>query len=119
MHVDFTGAWKNQNGSTLELHVVDGIVRGRFESGVGDDGQTLWVDVSGKVLDDVITFNAVYPMYGTVVAWVGQHTVDQGIESVKTQWLHATNVPDDQEKEWMWYSNRIGSDVFTRADIAA
>ena len=119
MQIDFTGTWKNPHGSALELRVVGGIVSGRFESGVGDDGQIIWVEISGQVLDDVITFNAVYPMYGTVVAWVGQHTVEKGIESIKTHWIHATNLPDDQEKEWMWYSNRIGSDVFTRKGVVA
>ena len=114
MSVDFTGTWKNQRDSTLELRVVGGIVSGRFESGVGDDGQPLWVEVSGRVLEDVITFNAVYPRHQTVVAWVGQHTVESGVEKIKTHWIHTTNIPDDQEQEWMWFANRIGSDVFTR-----
>jgi len=114
MPVDFTGTWKNQHGSTLELHAVGGTVSGQFSSGVGDDGQTLWVEVSGRVLDDVITFNAVYPEYGIVVAWVGQHTVEEGVGRLQTHWIHATNLPDPQEKEWMWFSNRIGSDVFNR-----
>ena len=65
MSVDFTGTWKNQHGSTLELHDTGGTVSGRFESGVGDDGRALWVDVSGRVLGDVITFNAVYTSYGS------------------------------------------------------
>ena len=112
--VDFTGSWKNRHGSTLELHVVGGIVSGRFDSGVGDDGQTVWVDVSGQVLGDVITFNAVYPQYSTVVAWVGQHTVAAGVGKIMAHWIHATDVADPQEQAWMWYSNRIGSDVFTR-----
>lgn len=114
MSVDFTGSWKNQNNSTLELQVTRGIVHGRFESGVGDDGETLWEDVSGRVLDDVITFNVVYSRYGTVVAWIGQHIEANGIQSIRTHWLHATNIPDDQEKEWMWYTNRIGYDEFRR-----
>jgi hypothetical protein len=115
MSVDFTGTWKNQLGSTLELSVTGGIVSGRFESGVGDDGKTIWVQVSGRVLEDVITFNAVYESYGTVVAWVGQHTVETGAGKIKALWLHATNVEDTQEQDWMWFSNRIGADVFSRA----
>jgi len=114
MSIDFTGTWKNQHNSTLELHLVGGIVSGRFESGVGDDAQTLWVEVSGRVLGDVIAFNAVYPKYQSVGAWVGQHTVESAVENIKTHWIHATNIPDDQEQEWMWLTNRIGSDVFTR-----
>lgn len=113
--VDFTGTWKNQHQSTLELHVVGGTVSGRFESGVGDGGETLWEDVAGRVLGDVITFNVVYPRYQSVIAWVGQHTVENGVGVIRTHWLHATDVPDPQEHDWMWYSNRVGSDMFQRA----
>lgn len=115
MAVDFTGSWKNQNHSSLELHVTDGLVSGRFESGVGDDGDILWEEVRGRALGDLITFHVVYERYGTVVAWVGQHTEENGVEKLKCHWLHATNVENEQEKEWMWYSNRLGSDEFRRA----
>jgi hypothetical protein len=114
MSVDFTGTWKNQHGSTLELREMGGALSGRFESGVGDDGQALWVDVSGRALGDVITFSAVYTDYGIIVAWVGQHTVEDGVGTIKTHWIHATNLPDPQAKDWMWFSNRIGSDIFSR-----
>ncbi len=111
---DFTGTWINQVGSVLELRVADGIVTGRFESGVGDEGKTLWVDVSGRALGDLITFNTVYERYRTVVAWIGQHANDDGTEMIKTLWIHATDVPDDHLQEWMWLSKRIGADVFRR-----
>lgn len=110
----FTGTWKNQNDSTLELTENGGVLSGRFESGVGDNGAILWVDITGRILDDVATFNALYPQYGTVVSWVGQMTDDAGTDVIKTQWLHVTNIPDDQEQDWMWYTNRIGADVFRR-----
>jgi hypothetical protein len=114
MAVDFTGTWKNQLDSTLELKVTGGIITGRFELGVGDDGSTLWIQISGRVLDDLITFNAVYERYGTVISWVGQHTEQSGVGKIKTHWIHATNVTDNQAQEWMWFSNIIGSDIFTR-----
>lgn len=112
--VDFNGTWRNQHQSLLELRVDDGVVRGRFESGVGDDGQTLWVEIGGRALGDVITFNAVYREYRTIVTWIGQHTVENGVGQILTQWIHATDVREKDEHEWMWYSNRIGADVFTR-----
>ena len=112
--VDFTGTWKNQVGSTLELKTVGETVSGRFESGVGDDGSTLWVQVSGRVLGDVITFNTVYEKFRTVVAWVGQHTIEGGVGKIKSLWIHATDVKDSEEQSWMWFSNRLGADVFTR-----
>ena len=34
--VNFTGTWKNQHGSTLELReIAGGAIDGRFDSGVG------------------------------------------------------------------------------------
>lgn len=114
MSANFSGSWKNQNESTLELNVNGNDVSGRFESGVGDDGQTLWVDVEGRILDDLITFNAVYSDFGTVVTWAGQLIATDGREEIRSHWLHMTNIPDEMEKKWMWYTNRIGADVFTR-----
>jgi len=114
MAIDFNGRWKNQLGSLLELRAANGVVEGRFESGVGDEGQTLYVDIKGQFLDDVITFSAVYPRYGTVITWAGQVINKSGVDEIRTQWLHVTNVQDNQEQDWMWFTNRIGADVFTR-----
>jgi len=116
MPVDFTGSWVNQHGSQLRLQAVGGMITGQFESGVGDDGQRLWVEITGRYLDDVITFSTVYDQFKSVVSWVGQHTLDnQGAGVINTQWLHATNIPDDAEIEWLWSSNKIGADFFRRA----
>lgn len=112
--VNFEGTWKNQHQSILELSVVDGLVRGRFQSSVGENGQPLWAEINGRILGDVITFHAVYPLYRTIVTWIGQHLVENGIGSIHTHWLHATDIKERVEHEWMWYSNRIGSDIFTR-----
>lgn len=114
MPVDFTGTWRNQLNSRLELQALNGVLTGRFESGVGDDGQTIWVPITGRYLDDVMAFITVYERYQTIVSWVGQHTEGDGRGMIKTHWIHATNIPDQQEEAWMWFSNRIGSDIFTR-----
>lgn len=114
--VDFTGTWKNQHGSTLELReLAGGNIDGRFESGVGDDGQMLYVDISGQSLGDIITFHAVYSDYRTIITWAGQHSEEAGIGKIKTHWLHVSDIPDAQERDWMWFTNRIGSDEFQRA----
>jgi hypothetical protein len=113
--VDFTGSWRNQHGSMLELRQLGGgAVDGRFESGVGDDGQTKWVEVSGRAQGDLITFHAAYPEYSTLVTWIGQHTEENGVGLLNTHWLHVSDIPDAQEQQWMWFSNRIGFDVFRR-----
>lgn len=113
--VNFTGTWKNQNGSTLELRqLAGGAIDGRFESGVGDDGNVLWVDISGTAQNDILTFYSSYTDFKTIVSWVGQHTTENGVGEIKTHWLHVTDIADAAEPRWMWYNNRIGSDVFVR-----
>lgn len=113
--VEFSGSWKNGNGSRLEVRDLSGgVINGRFESGVGDEGHVLWVDVHGSILGNVVTFHAVYPEYGTIVSWVGQHVVNNGVDELRTQWLHASDVPDNLQPQWAWSSNRIGSDTFVR-----
>jgi hypothetical protein len=114
MSATFTGEWKNQYGSILKLTESGGTLTGEFESGVGDNGQTLWVEVAGRVLDDVVTFHAAYPDLGTLVSWTGQMTSDAGGDVIRTQWLHATNVCDPNEPEWLWAATRIGADKFHR-----
>jgi len=113
--MDFTGTWKNQYGSLLELRMNGEEIRGRFESAVGEWGkESHWVEVSGKALDDLITFCASLPTHGSLVSWVGQHTVREGVGQIQAEWLHVTNVPDDREQSRMWSANRIGFDVFKR-----
>lgn len=113
--MDFTGTWKNQLGSLLELLMDGDEIRGRFESAVGErDKQPHWVAVSGKAQDDLITFCASLPAHGSLVSWVGQHTIRGGSSQIQTQWLHVTNVPEDREHAWMWSANRIGFDIFER-----
>lgn len=113
--MDFTGSWTNQHGSRLELRMLgDGRVDGRFESQVGDDGQTFWVTVRGDALGDLITFHAIFDTYRTIVSWVGQHVGPTDDGELSCHWLHATDVKDRQEPAWLWYSNRIGHDVFRR-----
>jgi len=81
----------------------------------GKEGQPLWAEINGRILGDVITFHAVYPLCRTIVTWIGQHIVENGIGPIHTHWLHATDIKEREEHEWMWYSNRIGADIFTRA----
>lgn len=113
---DFTGTWRNQNGSQLELRQLGSdVISGRFDSGVGDNDETLWVEVTGRALGDLITFHAIFSKFDTVVSWVGQHTIHDGIGQIRTHWLHASNAADQDEPAWLWYTNRIGNDTFVRA----
>lgn len=107
----FTGTWKNQRESILKLKANGGSVTGTFESAVGDGGKVV-VDVAGRILGDRITFHAVYEQFGTLVSWVGQ--VDETNKKIETVWLHASDIPEEHEKDALWSAIRTGGDVFTR-----
>jgi hypothetical protein len=113
--MDFTGSWKNQHGSVLELQMDGEQIRGRFESGVGEwDSDPHWIEVSGKAQEDLITFCASFRTHGSLVSWVGRHTLRDGADQIQAEWLHITNVPHDREGPWLWSANRIGFDTFER-----
>lgn len=114
MDIHFNGIWKNQNNSRLVLKVTNGIVTGRFESGVGDDDQVHWVDIQGRVFNSLIAFNAVYPEYQSIVSWVGQYSFERNKAMIKTFWLYTNESSNNNEHNLSWYSNRIGADVFTK-----
>jgi len=111
----FTGKWVNDKGSELVLSVDDtGAVTGTFDSEVGDGGVANPRPINGKAVGDIITFNTFY-LFGNgnvIVSWSGQVRDIEGKKTLKTQWLHVTDVPETHEEEWMWYNNRIGSDNF-------
>ena len=112
VEMDFTGIWRNQRGSVLEVRVEDTRLSGWFAATAGGEGEP--VAVSGLVQDDLITFHASFPKHGTIVSWVGQHTILSGVGVIEMQWLHASNIPDDRENDWMWTASRLGHDVFIR-----
>jgi len=113
--LDFGGIWVNQFGSTLELCVTGNAVTGRFESAVGDENQTVWVGLCGRVLNDLITFNVAYERYHTVISWTGRLSSDGGKPIINALWLHVSDTSDDQQRAGPWSSTRIGADVFRRA----
>lgn len=41
---------------------------------------------------------------------------DKKGDVIKTMWLMTHDVPDDEEPEWPWYSNRVGADEFRRSE---
>lgn len=111
---DFSGKWKNQHGSSLNIHVEGDVVTGQFDSGVGDDGEEE-VSIAGQRLGDLITFHAAYHQYRTLVAWIGQLSKeDDGREVLVTKWLHESDVKDEEEQDRLWAATRVGQDLFHR-----
>jgi hypothetical protein len=112
----FQGRWKNDMGSTMELHVApDGSLKGTYQTNVGAAKPWERFELSGYVAGDLIAFVANFGKYDSLTAWVGQHTVDGGRERIRTLWHLANNVPDSEEPTRLWSSILTGANDFERA----
>jgi hypothetical protein len=101
----------------MELFVDgDGDVSGLYRTAVGQPQPTEEFDLKGFVAHDVITFCVNFGKYGSLTAWVGQHTRDRdGNEVIYTLWHLARNVKDEDEPEDLWASILAGANEFRRS----
>lgn len=110
----FTGRWKNQRGSTLELKEIDGQVQGYFTTAVAKTksciGQPL--AIQGSTNKNALSLNLSMASCGSpaVVAITGILTKNKksGEEQLKTQAVVQFN------GEETWDSQILTTDYFTR-----
>jgi len=113
--VDFSGGWRNERGSRLELSVDErGRVGGTFRTAVGTPFPDETFPVCGFVTGDLIAFSVSFGVHESVTAWAGQHTVAGGRERIETLWHLARNIPDEDEARGLWGAILAGADVFER-----
>jgi hypothetical protein len=113
--VDFSGQWKNQRGSSLELAVDDrGRVSGTFRTAVGTPFPSETFALCGVVAGDLIAFSVGFGAHESVTAWAGQHTIAGGRERIETLWHLARNIPDQAEERSLWGAILAGADTFER-----
>src|SRR5512138_1484285 len=97
--VDFSGRWRNQRGSSLELAIDDrGRVSGTFRTGVGVPSPHESFPLCGFARGDLIAFSVDFGVHESVTAWAGQHTEAGGRERIETLWHLARNIPDSDEE---------------------
>jgi hypothetical protein len=114
--VNFTGKWKNELKSEMELTVLtNGSIAGTYRTNVGSPKPSEEFDLVGFASGDLISFAVNFGAYGSLTAWVGQHTLINGTEVIETLWHLAENVPDDDEPSQLWSAILTGADNFTRA----
>lgn len=114
----FTGIWKNELKSTLELAVdQDGVVKGQFQSAVSDNGgPTDWFDVHGVASGDLIAFTVNWGC--EITSWIGHGVHDEKAgPEILTLWQLVKNVPDIDDPETQWKTIMSGADNFFQADI--
>jgi hypothetical protein len=114
--IDFVGTWKNELKSEMDLEVNGNTVTGQYRTAVGAPGEYEEFDITGVINGDLISFIVSWGNYGSVTAWVGQHTVDEtgGNELIETQWQLVKNIAEATEPKALWGDVITGSDVFTR-----
>jgi avidin family protein len=120
MDVNFSGAWQNQHASVMQLSVeADGRVTGTFATGVGCPTPAEHFPVVGFVCGDLITFAVSFGTHRSMTAWVGQHTVEGGVERIDTLWHMVVDIEDAEEAAWLWSGVRSGADTFVRERASA
>jgi len=67
--------------------------------------------VNGDLVSFVVNWGT---KFDSLTAWVGQLTVDNGVETIRTLWHLTQNVEDDKEPTGLWHSILAGADNFTR-----
>jgi hypothetical protein len=113
--VDFSGHWKNQRGSSIELNVDDrGRVSGTFRTAVGVPSPTETFPLCGVAQGDLIAFTVGFGVHESVTAWAGQHTLVGGRERIETLWHLARNIADEEEDRALWAAILAGADRFER-----
>lgn len=113
--VNFNGSWVNELGSKMKLSVAaDGKVTGKYKTAVGSPTEKEEFDLVGFATGDLISFTVDFGKYGSLTGWVGQHTENANGAVIKTMWLLARNVKDNDEKDDLWGAVLTGSNDFTR-----
>lgn len=115
VNVDFSGEWVNELHSTININVLnDGLISGEYSTGKGAPTPVEKFAVTGFISNDQISFTVNFGKYGTLTSWVGQLTIEQGQEVIKTTWVLSRNVPDQDEEAQLWGTVMTGSNTFSR-----
>lgn len=115
--VDFSGKWKNQRGSTMDIKMAKGgAISGTYTSYVGSNTalKPITGSVVGHARGDQIVFYVDWVPY-SMTNWTGQLlTARDGKEILETVWTNTYNIEAAKEPSDGWSATRTGGDSFTR-----
>lgn len=106
--VDFSGTWKNELTSKMDLAQTGDKISGTYESAVSGSGSTTVGDLVGFADGDLLSILVHWRDFQAITAWVGQLGADQ--KSLNTLWNMVKQVESGQE----WSSINAGADRFTK-----
>ena len=109
----FSGHWKNELNSTMDLNVSGNSVSGTYTSHVSGGGGQITGPIVGFVSGHVISFVVNWPN-ASITSWVG-HLVREGRhEVIETLWYLATPTSNPNDPTELWESVFAGADRFHR-----
>lgn len=110
---DFSGHWRNELTSYMDLKVNGDTVSGSYVSAVSETGgPTPPFPVHGTVAGDLINFTV---NWGTAItSWIGHGVIDKGAPQILTLWQLVQTVQDDTDPKQQWKMILAGADDFTR-----
>ncbi len=113
--VNYNGSWVNELKSYMELRVAGNNVEGTYHTNVGAPGGEEKFPIRGFANGDLISFVVNWEKYGSMTAWVGQHTTDDkgGNPKIETLWQLVKNIDEKSEAMNLWGDVMAGRDVFT------
>ncbi|TCK31950.1 avidin family protein [Paraburkholderia sp. BL8N3] len=108
--IDFSGSWKNELGSTMQIAQQGDGLTGTYESKVSSGGGTTTGDLRGYVDGDLISFVVHWRDFQAITAWVGQSEPNTGDTRISTLWQMTKQVASGDE----WASINAGADEFVK-----
>ena len=110
---DFSGHWKNELKSTMDLTVSGSAVTGTYTSHVSGGGGPITGPIVGFVSGHTISFIVNWPS-ASITAWVGHLVKERHHEVIETLWQLATPTTNPNDPTELWESVFAGADRFHR-----
>lgn len=115
----WTGTWRNQLNSTMELHASDGQLTGWYISPVGDAAGKYALsgryksDVTPTTLGWTVVWNNAQHDSHSATSWTGQLLTGQP-NRLHTTWILVSERPTVSD---LWSAAHVGMDVFERVPL--
>jgi hypothetical protein len=114
--VNFSGEWWSTRCAHISLSQAGNRLSGNYSPKLGaTDGRSL--ELTGyRSGVDLIAFVVSLGSDGPLVAWAGQHTVQNGVENIIAKWQMTSDVPEEEETEdTLLAAISTGADSFKRS----
>jgi hypothetical protein len=113
--IECSGSWVNELGSEMEFTVQEERVSGTYRTAVGRASPSERFELTGFAVGDRIVFCVNFGPYGTLAAWTGLHSAENGVEEIYSLWHLPRDIADDEDaKDYRWSAILTGVNTFKR-----